>query len=150
MLVVRPLVLEGRPIRSQRDGNSSLKEAKGKILIGLALEIRRQPYWLTWNQVHKKGGEILPEHKRNGTMFVFYKDHPIKEVPLLRYGSLYNIAQCKNIRLTDLPAYKAAERSEPAEDRDLVKLAIDFLKRSPDNPEIAFSDEANEAYLRWQ
>jgi antirestriction protein ArdC len=126
----------------------------------------RQPYWLTWNQVHKQGGEILPEHKRNGTMFVFYKDHPIKEmvqaedpetgelieqevekkVPLLRYGTLYNIAQCKNLRLTDLPAYKAAERFEQTEDRDLVKLTIDFLKQSPDNPEIVFSDEATEAY----
>jgi antirestriction protein ArdC len=126
----------------------------------------RQPYWLTWNQVHKQGGEILPEHKRNGTMFVFYKDHPIKEmvqvedpetgelvdqevekkVPLLRYGTLYNIAQCKNLRLTDLPAYKAAERFEQTEDRDLVKLTIDFLKQSPDKPDISFSDDAVEAY----
>ncbi len=39
----------------------------------------RQPYWLTWNQIHKLGGEILPEQRRNGTMFVFYKDFPIKE-----------------------------------------------------------------------
>lgn len=125
----------------------------------------RQPFWLTWNQVHKLGGEILPEHKRNGTMYVFYKDHPIKEkvqvedpetgelveeevekrVPLLRYGTLYNIAQCKNIGLSDLPAYGAAERIEQPNDDDLAQLAIDFLAQSPEIPEIAFSDEAAEA-----
>lgn len=126
----------------------------------------RQPYWLTWNQVHKLGGEILPEHKRNGTMYVFYKDHPIKEkvqvedpetgelveeevekrIPLLRYGTLYNIAQCKNIRISDLPAYGAAERIEQPNDEDLAQLAIDFLAQSSEIPEIAFSDEATEAH----
>jgi antirestriction protein ArdC len=126
----------------------------------------RQPYWLTWNQVHKLGGEISPEHKRNGTMFVFYKDHSIKEtvqvedpetgelveqevekrVPLLRYGTLYNIAQCKDIRLSDLPAYGAAEPTQPANDEDLAQLAVDFLTQSPEVPEIAFSDEATEAH----
>jgi antirestriction protein ArdC len=126
----------------------------------------RQPYWLTWNQVHKLGGEILPEHKRNGTMFVFYKDHSVKDtvqvedpetgelvdqevekrVPLLRYGTLFNVAQCKDIRLSDLPAYGAAERVEQADNADLAQLAVDFLAQSPEVPEITFSDEATEAH----
>jgi antirestriction protein ArdC len=126
----------------------------------------RQPYWLTWNQVHRLGGEILPEHKRNGTMFVFYKDHPIKEtiqvedpetgelvdqevekrVPLLRYGTLYNIAQCKDVHLADLPAYKAAEDNDQERNTDFAQLAVDFLKKYQGMPEIAFSDDATEAY----
>ena len=126
----------------------------------------RQPYWLTWNQIHKLGGEILPEQRRNGTMFVFYKDFPIKEtvqvedaetgelvdqevekkIPLLRYGTLYNIAQCKNLEVSGLPAHKAAERLEEGKNRDVAQTVLELLKQSPQLPGISISDEAAEAF----
>jgi antirestriction protein ArdC len=124
----------------------------------------RQPYWLTWNQIHKLGGEILPEHKRNGTMFVFYKDFAIKEriqvedletgelvdqevekkIPLLRYGTLYNVGQCKALEASALPAYKAAERLEEVKDR--TQTVLDLLKQSPQLPRISISNDAIEAF----
>ena len=122
----------------------------------------RQPYWLTWNQIHKLGGEILPEHKRNGTMFVFYKDFALKEriqvedsetgelieqevekkIPLLRYGTLYNVAQCKALEVSGLPAHKATERLEEGKNRTV----LDLLSQSPQLPRISISNDATEAF----
>ena len=126
----------------------------------------REPYWLTWNQIHKLGGEILPGQKRNGTMFVFYKDHPFKEtvqvedpetgelvdqevekkIPLIRYGTLYNVAQCKNLEVSALPAYKATERLEEGRNKDVAQAALDLLKQSPQLPRISISNDATEAF----
>jgi antirestriction protein ArdC len=126
----------------------------------------RQPYWLTWNQIHKFAGDILPEHKRNGTMFVFYKDFPIKEtvqvedpetgelvdqevekrIPLIRYGTLYNVAQCKNLKVSALPAYKATERLGEGENRVVSQTVLDLLKQASQLPRISISNDATEAF----
>lgn len=115
----------------------------------------RQPYWLTRNQVHKRGGELLPEHRQKGTLFVFYKDQPIREsirsedpetgetveeqvertVPLIRYGALFNVAQ-STLTLVDLPAYRAVQanglprRQAP----DAAQAVWELLERSPALP----------------
>lgn len=132
----------------------------------------RQPYWLTRNQAHKRGGEVRPEHRQNGTLFVFYKDFTIQEtlraenpktgevtdepvertIPLLRYGTLFNVAQCHGFRATDLPAYKAGQRPAQAERHSLAApgdepAALAFLKRAPGLPtDLVVSDEAGEAF----
>lgn len=132
----------------------------------------RQPYWLTWNQVRKRGGEILPEHKRNGTLFVFFKDFPIREtiraedpktgelidetvertVPLLRYGTLFNIAQCGGLKAADLPAYRAEGRHPGQTEGHLsgetvAQRAVAFLKCAPGlTVDIAASDAAQKAF----
>lgn len=132
----------------------------------------RQPYWLTWNQVRKRGGEILPEHKRNGTLFVFFKDFPIREtiraedpktgelidetvertVPLIRYGTLFNVAQCGGLKAADLPAYKAAGRRPGHAEghppgKAVAQTALAFLKCAPGlTVDIAASNTAQRAF----
>jgi antirestriction protein ArdC len=95
-------------------------------------------------------------------MFVFYKDFAIKEriqvedsetgelvdqeverkIPLLRYGTLYNVGQCKSLEVSGLPAYKVTERLEEGKNRTV----LDLLTQSPQLPRISISNDATEAF----
>lgn len=68
-------------------------------------------YWLTYNQAKERGGNVRKGEK--SSMVVFWKQlegtdketgEPIK-IPVLKYFSVFNIAQVEGIKAPDAPAY---------------------------------------------
>lgn len=64
------------------------------------------PFWLTYKQAKDLGGNVKAGEKA-GSIIVFFKSHEIEEIdentglakhiPVLRYYSVFNIAQCEGI-----------------------------------------------------
>lgn len=66
------------------------------------------PYWLTYKQAQELGGNV--KHGEHATPVVFWKwldktddDGNVKQVPMLRYYSVFNASQCEGIE-KHLPA----------------------------------------------
>jgi len=113
------------------------------LLLGLA------PYsdhrWLTYKQVNEKGGSVRKGEK--STMVVFWKfpepknatdqekEEARKQVPLLRYYSVFNAEQCEGLELPEV--YK------PTESPNQRIARADLLVRSmPDPPLITEAGSA--------
>ncbi len=80
-------------------------------------------YWLTFNQIKERGGTVRKGEK--STMVVFWKlfettdreTGELKEVPVMRYYRVFNLAQCDGIEMPDAAAFEplAFEPVEQAE-----------------------------------
>lgn len=87
----------------------SRKAYRGVNVLLLSLSASAEtPYWLTFKQAKELGGHVRAGER--GSMVVFFKrlvvDDPSakngkKEIPLLRYYRVFNVAQCERI---DVPA----------------------------------------------
>jgi len=78
------------------------KEYRGINVFLLAMQCYESPYWLSFKQAQELGGIVKKDEK--GTPVVFWnwlnqvdEEGNEKDVPFMRYYTVYNIAQCENI-----------------------------------------------------
>ena len=74
----------------------------------LACSKYASPYWLTFNQVKDKGGNVRKGEKSSLVVFwkgleVEDKDHEgkVKTVPMLRYYRVFNVEQCDGLKVPE-------------------------------------------------
>lgn len=101
------------------------------------------PYWLTFDQAHKRGGHVSKgEH---GTEITFWKrikvrdpedpDGEMQLIPLLRTYRVWNVEQCEGVRMPRNPIVPA---DAPAADRsEAIAAAEAIIAGYVDPPSIA-------------
>lgn len=113
--------------------------------------------WYSWKQVGAKGGEVLPEERKNYTIVVFWcfldgqkkneddsfdeTDLKHKKIPLLRYYRVYNLEQ------TTIQAEPSEE--EPAIKKPKLKplkICDDIVSGYPNPPKLRHG-EARACYI---
>lgn len=105
----------------------------------LILELERlergfsSPTWATFNQIKQRGGKVLKGEK--GTAIVFWKkitvekDEEIKQIPMLRYYTVFNLDQVEGIE----DPFAAKASGDPV---DAPQAAAAILASYSDGPEI--------------
>jgi antirestriction protein ArdC len=95
----------------------SKKEYRGINTFLLHAMMYENPYWLTFNQAKQLGGHVKQGEK--ACPIVFWKfleaddaESPTgkKRIPLLRYYSVFNLAQCEGIPVDKLPVIDGGKR----------------------------------------
>lgn len=111
----------------------------------LSLTEYEHPYWLTYNQAQLLGGSV--KKGEHGTQVIFWKllDFEDKEaeesdkksikIPMLRYYTIFNIAQCEGVKLPKIKKLKFAP----------VKRAEQIVTKYPNPPRIEHNGD-NRAY----
>lgn len=88
---------------------ASKKEYRGINVFLLACQNYASPYWLTYNQCKKLGGNVRKGEK--STMIVFWKQIKVKDrttdenitIPMPRYYRVFNVAQCDGLDSKKIP-----------------------------------------------
>jgi antirestriction protein ArdC len=87
---------------------STGKPYRGVNIFILGFQPYSSAYWLTFNQCKKMGGMVKKGEK--GTPVVFWKflrktqdDGTVKQIPFLRYYTVFNVEQCEGIDAPDAP-----------------------------------------------
>ncbi len=87
----------------------SKKEYRGINVFMLAVQGYENPYWLSFKQVQELGGNVKKNEK--GTPVVFWNwvnevddEGNEKNIPFMRYYTVYNVAQCENIDKSKIPS----------------------------------------------
>ncbi len=97
------------------------------------------PYWITWDQVKKMGGQVKESERKNYQQIIFWKRLVVddtddagkkvqKSIPLLRYFRVYNVEQCEGI---EVPATDGTEL-----DFNLLDAAEAIVSKYETCPEI--------------
>jgi len=86
----------------------SQKEYRGINIFMLAVQGYESPYWLSFKQVTEIGGNVKKGEK--GTPIVFWNwinhvddEENEKNIPFMRYYTVFNVAQCENIDAGKIP-----------------------------------------------
>jgi antirestriction protein ArdC len=86
----------------------SKKEYRGINVFMLAVQGYESPYWLSCKQAGELGGNVKKGEK--GTPVVFWNwinqvddEEKEKNVPFMRYYTVFNVAQCENIDESKIP-----------------------------------------------
>ena len=83
---------------------ASKKHYRGINVFLLTLQSFESPYWLTWRQVHEKGGEVRKGER--STIVVFWKPYEKEDeknpgrtvkIPILRYYRVFNVEQSEGV-----------------------------------------------------
>lgn len=100
------------------------------------------PYWLTFDQAHKRGGHVSKGQK--GTEIVFWKRITIKDpedpektitIPLMRTYRVFNVEQCEDVRL---PKNAIVPAEVPTPDQaEVIAAAEAIIAGYVDPPSIA-------------
>ena len=84
------------------------KEYRGINVFLLAMQRYESPYWLSFKQAQDLGGNVKKDEK--GTPVVFWNwlnqiddEGKEKNIPFMRYYTVYNVAQCENIDESKIP-----------------------------------------------
>lgn len=94
----------------------------------------QSPFWLTYKQAEELGGNV--KHGEHATPVVFWKrlevtedDGTKKQIPMLRYYSVFNALQCEGIEkhLPQLPT--ATTKHDPIPEAQAV---VDAMPKRPD------------------
>lgn len=107
----------------------------------LSLNYERNLF-LTWEQIKSIGGSVNKDE--HGHIVVFWKptqkkeealeDEKVKEIPMLRYYKVFNIAQCRDIPADLIPVIDTSK--EPVEP---INECEAILNNMPDMPHISFT-----------
>ena len=128
----------------------SKKGYRGINRIILAMQRYESPTWLTYKQAQEKGGTVKKGEKATPVIFWqwLYKDAngktvkdrklAVKKIPMLRYYSVFNIAQCEGIEDT----WKAPVDA----DHEPIKEAQAMVEAMPNAPKIEHKEA--QAYYR--
>lgn len=132
--------------------------ATGKLYRGmnvflLAMANRTSPYWATFNQIAKRGGNVKGQH---GTLIVYWqmqKFHdkdatgkPItKLVPLLRYYKVFNLDQVTGLELTE--AEKRKIETVTLSDKESNAQAEEVIKGWTDGPKVRHDGLSGAYYI---
>lgn len=117
---------------------ASGKEYRGVNVFLLSAMNYASPYWLTYKQAAELGGNVRKGEK--SVPVVFWKrfevedktaDNGKKFIPMLRYYSVFNLAQCENIPADKLPTTTATENHSP------VAAAESIVSGMPKAPKIS-------------
>jgi len=78
------------------------KEYRGINVFLLAMQHYESPYWLSFKQAQDLGGNVKKHEKGTPVVFWNWLNHTDdegneKNVPFMRYYTVYNVAQCENI-----------------------------------------------------
>lgn len=107
------------------------KEYRGVNSFILAASGFESPYWLTFKQAAALGGSVRKGEK--ATPVVFWKWLEVddndsvtgkKRIPLLRYYSVFNVAQCDDIPADKLPAPVTERKHTAVEEAEAVVQAM--------------------------
>lgn len=105
------------------------------------------PYWLTYNQAKKLGGNVKKGEK--GSPIVFWKmwerknaDGEVSRIPCLRYYTGFNVAQCEGLPADKVPATPTYQGC----DFDPIKQCESVVEGYKDGPEI--TNEYSRAFYR--
>src|SRR5262245_56665727 len=113
----------------------SRKEYRGVNVFLLHAMAYASPFWLTFNQAKELGGTVKRGEK--ACPVVFWKWLDVEEdgekqrVPILRYYSVFNVAQCEGIPGDKIPALSGAKR-----DHCPITEAERIVASMPKRPEI--------------
>jgi antirestriction protein ArdC len=111
----------------------SKKEYRGINPFLLDFKGHKSPFWMTYNQAKACGGNVKKGEK--GTMVVFWKmlkkdngNGVEKNIPLLRYYTVFNLDQCENIDPKHIPVDAKREHAPIA---DAEKVVAEFGDKPP-------------------
>jgi len=114
----------------------SKKEYRGINIFMLAVQGYESPYWLSFKQTQELGGNVKKDEK--GTPVVFWNwinqiddEEKEKNVPFMRYYTVYNVAQCENIDTSKIPSIPAIHN-----DFDHIVECEAIIANMPNCPEI--------------
>jgi len=112
------------------------KEYRGINVFLLAMQRYESPYWLSFKQAQDLGGNVKKDEK--GTPVVFWNwlnqiddEGNEKNIPFMRYYTVYNVAQCENIDESKIPAIAAIHN-----DFDHIAGCEAIIANMPNCPEI--------------
>ena len=112
------------------------KEYRGINVFLLAMQRYESPYWLSFKQARDLGGNVKKDEK--GTPVVFWNwlnqvddEGNEKNIPFMRYYTVYNVAQCGNIDESKIPAIPSVHN-----DFDHIAECEAIIAAMPDCPEI--------------
>ena len=112
---------------------TSGKEYRGVNVFLLHCLGYESPYFLTFNQAKKLGGYVCQGER--GCPVVFWKwfekedeNGETKRLPVLRYYTVFNVAQCKDV---EAPAIEVPERQHNS-----IEAAEQLVQAMPNAPEI--------------
>lgn len=126
------------------------KRYRGINVLMLAMQKYESPTWLTYKQAQEAGGTVKKGEKSTPVIFwqFLYLDangkrvkdpkQAVKKIPMLRYYSVFNIAQCEGVQDKWEPA--------PDADHDPIESAELMVEDMPNAPEITFNEA--KAYYR--
>lgn len=127
---------KGNPVMAQN--LVSRKPYRGVNAFLLSAMGYQSPFWLTFKQAQDLGGHVRKGEK--ACPVVFWKwleteelneNGKAKQVPMLRYYSAFNVAQCEDIPESKIPALSANTREhEPVSEAERIVSAM------PKRPEI--------------
>jgi antirestriction protein ArdC len=114
----------------------SKKEYRGINVFMLAVQGYESPYWLSCKQAGELGGNVKKGEK--GTPVIFWNwinqvdDEGIeKNIPFLRYYTVFNVAQCENIDESKIPVVAAIHNNF-----DHIAECEAIIANMPNCPEI--------------
>ncbi|PKN69067.1 MAG: hypothetical protein CVU54_12210 [Deltaproteobacteria bacterium HGW-Deltaproteobacteria-12] len=112
------------------------KEYRGINVFLLAMQRYESPYWLSFKQARDLGGNVKKDEK--GTPVVFWNwlnqiddEGNEKNIPFMRYYTVYNVAQCENIDEGKIPFIPAIHN-----DFDHIAECEAIVANMPNCPEI--------------
>jgi len=110
---------------------ATLKEYRGVNVLLLSALGYESPYWLTFQQAQSMGGNVRKGEK--GTPVVFWrmmdvlaKDEPAgkKQIPFLRYYTVFNLCQCENIAKDKIPVVPNVREHNPLQEAEQIVAAM--------------------------
>jgi antirestriction protein ArdC len=114
----------------------SKKEYRGINVFMLAVQGYESPYWLSFKQAQELGGNVKKDEK--GTPVVFWNwinevddEGKEKNIPFMRYYTVYNVAQCENIDESKIPSIPVIHN-----DFDHITECEAIIANMPNCPEI--------------
>ena len=112
------------------------KEYRGINVFLLAMQRYESPYWLSFKQAQDLGGNVKKDEK--GTPVVFWNwlnqiddEGNEKNIPFMRYYTVYNVAQCGNIDESKIPVIPSVHN-----DFNHIAECEAIIADMPDCPEI--------------
>lgn len=131
----------------------SNKEYRGINVFMLAFQGYDSPFWLSFNQVKKCGGNVTKGQKATPVVFWKWieteKDDPdtgekkVSSIPLIRYYNVFNTIQCEGI---DHKRVKELQEDDTAFDFEPIELCESIVAHMPKRPGITHIE--NRAYYR--
>jgi len=128
------------------------KPYRGVNIFLLATQGYDSPYWLSFNQIKKKGGQVVKGEK--STLIIFWKfleksekdengEEKIRKVGMLRYYRVFNLEQTEGLKL---PVTGQLELGDTDFDFQPIEICEGIVKSWDDCPKI--NHQQNRAYYR--
>jgi antirestriction protein ArdC len=118
----------------------SKKPYQGANVMLLAMQRYASPFWLTYRQASELGGQVRKGEQSTPIVFWSFvdKDDPetgeVKRQPILRYYSVFNVAQVDNLDPAKIPTVE----TRALEETETAALAAGIVAGYTDRPEIRY------------